>query len=113
MNLLYKRELSTMVPRLKILKDQIEIIRPMAYLEKRYLTEYIKEIEAPVIPVSCPAKEIKKDLRREKVRNILKNLVKEDKRFENNIFASFRNPSEDYLLNHLYNPRRSGLHRRP
>ena len=113
MNLFYQRELSTMIPRLSLFDGKIDIIRPLVYLEKHQILEYIKDIEAPVVGERCPAKMVKHDLRREKVRELVKMLSKEFPRMKTNLFAAMRNPKSDYLLSKNFNPKNHGMNKRP
>ncbi len=113
LNLFYKRETSAMMPRLPLFEGKMEIIRPLAYLDKRRIQRYVEEIGAPVIGEVCPAKLVKKDMRREKVRGIVEHLSKEIPNVKNNIFASLRNPQKDYMLDRFFDPKSSGLFRRP
>lgn len=113
MNLFYKRETSAMMPRLPLFDGKFEIVRPMVYLDKKQIRRYVEEIGAPVVPEVCPAKLSGKELRREKVREILASLEREIPGVKNNIFASLRNPQRDYMLDRFFNPKRSGLYKRP
>jgi len=115
MNLLYKRELSSMLPRLTLFNGKMEIIRPLAYLQKFQIENFIYERNEPV-PIFgevCPSKMVRKDLRRLKVRELLEELSHKVPNLKNNIFAAFRNPHPDYLLNQNFNPKTSSLFRRP
>jgi tRNA 2-thiocytidine biosynthesis protein TtcA len=113
MNMFYRRELSSMIPRLPLFEGKIDIIRPLAYLEKSRIMRYINDIKAPVIEEGCPAKVLKRDLDRDKIRNTIRTLSKDFPSLRDNIFASFRNPHPGYLLNHLYNPKTKGMKKRP
>lgn len=115
MNLFYKRELSSMLPRLDLFGGKISLIRPLAYIKKIQIENFIynlKEIP-PVFGEVCPSKMIRRDLRRDKVREIIQNLSKEIPDLKKNIFASFRNPKVDYLLNVFFNPKNAGRFKRP
>lgn len=115
MNILYKQELSSMLPRLDLFRGKIDLIRPLAYIQKNQIEDFIynREEAAPIFGEVCPSKMIRKDLRREQVREFIQFLSKKTPHFKDSFFAAFRNPKEEYLLNHLFNPKKSGLHRRP
>lgn len=115
MNMLYKRELSSMLPRLTLFKGKIEIIRPLAYLRKFQIENFIYERKdpAPIFGEVCPSKMVRRDLRRLKVRELLEELSLKIPKLNDNIFAAFRNPHPDYLLNQNFNPKTSGIFRRP
>lgn len=113
MNLFYKREVSAMMPRLSLFEGKFELIRPLIYLEKRQIVRYITDIGIDPIPEYCPAKFIKKDLRRDTVREIVKTLSRQIPGVKDNIFASLRNVHSDYLLSTHYRSRYSGRNKRP
>lgn len=107
MNLLFKRELSSMLPRLPLFGGRVDIIRPLAYVSKSKIEAFIweREKEAPVFGEVCPSKVARKDLRREQVRSLLAELGREVPHLRDNLFAAFRNPKPDYLLNFGFHPR--------
>ncbi len=115
MNMLYKRELSSMLPRLPLFCGAMEIIRPLAYFEKRDIENfiYLYGKEVPVFGEVCPSKIVRRDFRRIEVRNMIEELNEKIPNIKNNIFAAFRNPKPDYLLNYLFNPKTSGRFKRP
>jgi tRNA 2-thiocytidine biosynthesis protein TtcA len=113
MNLFYKRELSAMLPRLDLFGGKMSIIRPMAYIQKSQIEIYMAENKPFIIEEDCPAKILPRDERRKKVRKIIEELVQKVPHLKNNIFASFRNPKPDYLLDHFFDPKKSGLYKRP
>lgn len=115
MNLFYKRELSSMLPRLKLFGGKMEIIRPLSYIQKFQIENYIYNypVMVPVLSEACPAKFVKRDQRRTAVREIAERLASEVPNFKNNLFASFRNPKPEYLLDQCYRPKTSGRFKRP
>lgn len=115
MNLFYGKELSAMVPRLDILDGRLDIIRPLAYISKARIESYIYEREdiPPIFGEVCPAKMERKDLRREKVREIAGYLDRTVPHFRDNVFAALRNVKKDYLLDHLFTPMSAGRFKRP
>jgi tRNA 2-thiocytidine biosynthesis protein TtcA len=115
MNLFFKRELSSMVPRLKIFEGEMEIIRPLAYIEKSMIEEFIytREDEPPIFSEVCPNAILRRDHRRLQVRKLIQTLSEEIPFFRRNLFEAFRNPDTEYLLNYLYNPTTSGRFKRP
>lgn len=104
MNMLYKRELSSMLPRLPLFGGQMDIIRPLAYVNKARIEAFIweREEEVPVFGEVCPSKVNRKDHRREEVRKMLSELGKEVPKIRDNVFAAFRNPKPDYLLDFMF-----------
>ncbi len=115
MNMFYKRELSSMLPKLPLFGGKMTIIRPLAYLEKTDIETYIYSYprEIPIFGEVCPSKIVRRDFRRLEVRNLVEELSEKIPNIKNNIFAAFRNPKIDYLLNYLFNPKTSGKFKRP
>lgn len=115
MNMFYGRELSSMLPRLDLFGGKMSLIRPLCYINKTRIESYIyaREETLPVFGEVCPSKMIRHDLRREKMRDLIKTLTPKIPGFTKNIFAAFRNPKADYLLNSNFSPKTSGLFRRP
>ncbi len=115
MNLFYKRELSAMIPRLQLFGGKMEIIRPLAYVTKDRISRYAGSLRPPipVIAEDCPAKLLDRDSRRERVREIVRALSRDVPNLKNNLYASFRNPKTDYLLDRFFKPSSSGLFKRP
>ena len=93
----------------------MSIIRPLAYFQKNQIEDYIynREIEIPCFGEICPSKIVRRDSRREQVREMVNSLSNKIPNIKNNIFAAFRNPKNDYLLNQYFNPKTSGLYKRP
>ena len=52
MNMLFKRELSSMVPRLILFNGKLEIIRPLAYIQKKQIEDFIYSREQKQRPFS-------------------------------------------------------------
>ncbi len=115
MNMFYGRELSSMLPRLDLFGGKMSLIRPLCYISKSRIESYIygREEILPVFGEVCPSKMIRRELRREKVREIIKVISPKIPGFTKNIFAAFRNPKRDYLLDINFSPKSSGLFKRP
>jgi tRNA 2-thiocytidine biosynthesis protein TtcA len=115
MNLFFKRELSSMLPRLPLFKGKMDIIRPLAYIQKHQIESFIYERDdvPPIFGEVCPSNMLRRDSRRLEVRELVQNLSKKVPNLKNNIFASFRNPKKDYLLDMCYKPKTSGTFKRP
>lgn len=115
MNMFFRRELSSMLPRLPLFGGAIEIIRPLAYLSKDDIESYIYSYphEIPIFGEVCPSKIVRRDFRRIQIRNLLEELAENIPNIKNNIFAALRNPKPEYLLNYLFNPKTSGRFKRP
>lgn len=115
MNLFFKRELSSMVPRLKIFNGGMEFIRPLVYVEKSMIEEFVytRGEEIPLFSEVCPNLVLRRDHRRLQVRKLIRGLSEKIPNFRRNLFEAFRNPAHEYLLNYLYQPQTSGRFKRP
>jgi tRNA 2-thiocytidine biosynthesis protein TtcA len=94
-NLLYAGNLSTMVPRQPLFDGRINIIRPMAYLEKKEILNIAEEVN--IIPVKnlCPKDS---DSKRQEARKVVASLSDLDPKVKSNIFAALSNVRQGYLL---------------
>jgi tRNA 2-thiocytidine biosynthesis protein TtcA len=95
LNILYSGNISTMLPRQKLFGGALSVIRPFAYIEKKELLEIATSLK--IIPVAnlCPLAD---KTRREKVRELLDYLYREEPGAKNNIFAALANVRRDYML---------------
>jgi len=94
LNMLFHGEISTMPPKLKMFNGRFYIIRPFAYIQKKYIKEYASLKKIPSMPYECP---IGKTTNRMLVRRLLDRLEKEDPRIKKNIFNSMTNIVKNYL----------------
>lgn len=95
LNAIYSGNISTMVPKQQLFDGTLSIVRPMAYLEKHQVCEIAAGLQLLVVKNFCPLSE---DTRREKVRNLLKNLYHEEPMAKHSLFAALSNVRTDYLL---------------
>lgn len=93
-NLLYGREISTMVPDQTIFGGKMHIIRPLAYLREGLLKKYAKEQKFPVIENGCPTS---RTSRRRYIKGLLDDLEKENPRVRDNIWKAMGHVKTDYL----------------
>ena len=94
-NLLYAGNLSTMVPRQELFEGRLNIIRPMAYLEKKDVLKIAEKVN--IIPVKNPCPK-DSDSKRQEARRILSSLCDLDPKVKSNIFAALSNIRKGYLL---------------
>jgi len=94
-NLLYAGNLSTMVPNQKLFSGRLNIIRPLAFLEKEEIIRIADTLE--IIPVKNPCPK-DKDSKRQEARRIAASLSALDPKVKSNIFAALANIREGYLL---------------
>ncbi len=94
-NLLYAGNLSTMVPRQELFDGRINIIRPMAYLEKSDIRNIAGKIGIQPVKNPCPKDS---DSKRQEARRVVASLADLDPRIKSNIFAALSNIRHGYLL---------------
>lgn len=94
-NLLYAGNLSTMVPKQELFGGRINIIRPMAYLEKTEILDIAKKTNIKPVKNPCPKDS---DSKRQEARKILATLSQSGPKVKSNIFAALSNIRQDYLL---------------
>ena len=97
-NLLYAGNLSTMVPKQTLFTGRLNIIRPMAYLEKKDIREIAAK--ANILPVKNPCPQ-DGDSKRHTDRQVVALLSNLDPRVKGNMFAALANIRHDYLLGGL------------
>jgi len=93
-NLFYGREISTMVPNQEIFGGRLHIIRPLAYIREELVKKYGRERGFPVIENGCPTSRIS---RRRYVKDLLRNLERENPRIRENIWRAMGHVKTDYL----------------
>lgn len=96
LNLLYAGNISTMVPRQELFAGRLQIIRPLAYLEKSDILE-IGETAA-IVPVKNPCPR-DADSKRQEARKLVATISSLTPQGKSNIFAALSNIRQDYLLN--------------
>jgi len=89
MNILYSRKIESMSPVQEIFKGNIYIIRPLTYVYEHMIKKFSKENKFPVLKSGCP---VDGYTRRDKVKAIIKELQKQEKKanIKENIFKSLR-----------------------
>ena len=94
-NLLYAGNLSTMVPRQELFDGRLNLIRPMAYLEKKEILDIAEEVNILPVKNPCPKDS---DSKRQEARKVLASLSDLDPKVKSNIFAALSNIRKGYLL---------------
>jgi tRNA 2-thiocytidine biosynthesis protein TtcA len=94
-NLLYAGNLSTMVPRQELFDGRLNIIRPMAYLEKKDVLKIAEKVNILPVKNPCPKD---RDSKRQEARKILSALSDLEPKVKSNIFAALSNIRKEYLL---------------
>ena len=94
-NLLYAGNISTMVPRQELFEGRTNIIRPMAYLEKKDIQNIAKKVNITPVKNPCPKDS---DSKRQEARKVVASLSNLDPKVKSNIFAALSNIRQGYLL---------------
>jgi tRNA 2-thiocytidine biosynthesis protein TtcA len=95
LNVLFSREISTMVPKQEVFSGHYQILRPMAYLDERLIKRFAQEHHLPVTEEACPTS---RTSRRRKVKQILDEVERDNKDVRDNVFRALGNVKLEYLL---------------
>jgi tRNA 2-thiocytidine biosynthesis protein TtcA len=95
LNIFYSAEISTMLPLQTLFKGKITLIRPLALVEEKKIARFATEKGLPFFPCGCPASGTSK---RKRVKELIRELARENRFVKGNIFRSLSNIKEDYLL---------------
>ncbi len=95
LNMLYSGNISTMVPKQQLFAGKLDVIRPMAYLEKKDVRAIASALGLQPIANGCT---MEKDSRRATVRDILADIYAREPRAKRSIFRSLSNVRGEYLL---------------
>lgn len=95
MNMIYNREISTMIPAMQVFQGKYTVLRPMVYMEEALVKKYINEKKIKLINQECPTDGHSK---REYIKKMLATLEAEIPGANQNIFASMKRVKTDYLL---------------
>ena len=94
-NICYAGKIGTMKPKQSFFKGELDIIRPLAYVEKKDIIQFCKLFNIPEFKNNCPSAGKTK---RSEIRDLLETLYKHNKHIKGNIFRSMSNIATDYLL---------------
>jgi len=94
-NIFYAGRIGTMKPCQTFFNGALDIIRPLAYVEKKDITLFGKMHGLPEFVNNCPSANKTK---RSEIRNLLDALYKQNKHIKGNIFRAMSNVAADYLL---------------
>jgi len=95
LNILYSGNISTMVPAQPLFDNRLMIIRPFAFIDKRQIKKIADAYQLTPSGNLCP---LSATSRREKVRQLVESLCRENPRLKGNIFAALSNVRTEYLL---------------
>ena len=94
-NALYSGNISTMVPKQKLFAGALSIVRPMAYLDKKEVRRLAAGLRLKEVQNFCP---IAGDTKREKVREMLRNLYERESGTKASLFKALANVRREYML---------------
>ena len=94
-NMFYAGKIGTMKPRQSFFNGGLDIIRPLAYVEKQDIVAFAEKSGFPVFINNCPSANLTK---RGEIRQMLEGLYKQNTNIKGNIFRAMGNVASDYLL---------------
>ncbi|AXA33615.1 tRNA 2-thiocytidine(32) synthetase TtcA [Francisella adeliensis] len=96
MSILYQGQIKSMPPKFITQDGENTVIRPMALVQERDLIEFAKEQQFPIIPCNlCGTQE---NLKRKKVKNLIKELALDNPKVPSNILNSLSNVLPSHLM---------------
>ncbi|MFA4854582.1 MAG: ATP-binding protein [Candidatus Omnitrophota bacterium] len=95
LNLFFRGEISSMVPKQELFKGKITLIRPLAYVEERLIIRFAREAKLGHDTCVCPHSVTSN---RNRVGRIIRELEKVCPDIKKNIFRSVKRVKQDYLL---------------
>lgn len=94
MNMLNKREISTMPPKLKYNNYPVTIIRPLCYISEERIIQHAREMNYDGFICNC---DFQNNSERKVARSLLENLTQGDIIKKEHIFSALKNIQKDYL----------------
>jgi len=94
-NICYAGRIGTMKPRQSFFDGALDIIRPLAYVEKNQITALGRRLPLPVFKNPCPSSGRTK---RSEIRQLLETLYNHNPHIKGNIFRAMGNVATEYLL---------------
>ena len=95
LNMFYAGKIGTMKPRQSFFNDKLDIIRPLAYVEKKEIAAFSTMLGLPEFVNNCPSAN---ETKRGEIRQMLEKLYKQNNHIKGNIFRAMGNVASDYLL---------------
>ena len=95
MNICYKSEIATMLPKLTYKKFPYTVIRPLALVYEKQIIKFAKKKGINRLICKCPHGQNSKSL---EIRQVIDSLSKKDKTIRLNIFNSMNNVNIKYLV---------------
>lgn len=76
LNIIYQGNRNIMRPKYFSNEHNVEIIRPLSFVEEKNIISYSKKLSLPILETKCPY-EMSEDSKRLKIKNIIKNISEE------------------------------------
>ncbi len=95
MNILYAGEISTMLPVQEFFQGKLTVIRPLAFSDEDTISRFVKAMGFAVVENPCPSASTSK---RSKVKAMLQELYRGNRKIKGNIFRAMQRVRSDYLL---------------
>ena len=102
MSMFYMGKVETMLPKLKADNFDIELIRPLFYVEEKDIRRFIANAEITPMACGCEVATGILDSKRRDTKNLLSNLEKEDKDIKKRIMKSVFNVNIEKILAFKY-----------
>ena len=94
LNMFYSGRISTLMPGQSVMQGRFVLVRPMYYMTKDDITNIARASGIEAFKMDCP---YYKESNREKIRDLLRDLQKEDPDIYSNIFRSIFNITKKYM----------------
>lgn len=94
-NMFYAGRIGTMKPRQSFFNGDLDIIRPLSYVEKNDIALFCQAFDLPEFVNNCPSAN---KTERGEIRRWLETLYKHNKHIKGNLFRAMSNIATDYLL---------------
>ncbi len=96
LNLFFQGHISAMRPKQEFFGGKLTIIRPLAYIEEKDITALAKKAKYPkFVEYDCPNNDMTK---RKMIKDLIRQLERENRAVKTNIFKSLQRINKDYLL---------------
>jgi tRNA 2-thiocytidine biosynthesis protein TtcA len=95
LNMCFSGQISTMRPAQSMFEGRLAIIRPLAYIDEKWIEIFAREQAFPQFENACPSAG---HTRRQTIRSILQEIYRIDDNIKGNIFRSLSNVRSEYLL---------------
>jgi tRNA 2-thiocytidine biosynthesis protein TtcA len=98
LNLFFTGQIKSMAVELLSDDGRNRVIRPLAYVEEKYLTDFAAEKDFKPVELACPYHAGKQDPQREMVKEIVEQLASSYPRVRRSIFAALKHVRPSHLM---------------